>query len=60
MRIAVFYPDTPISVWSLSKGIVTTLARMGHDIVDTPHSADAIIVSGPEYLWRSLRIQYPK
>lgn len=62
MKIGVFYPDTPNAVWSLSKGICSTLASMGHEVTDHPsklEEQDAIIVSGPEYLWRKLRVQFP-
>jgi hypothetical protein len=63
MKIAVFYPNTPNAVWSLSKGICTTLISMRHEVEDCPTTLDkqdAIIVSGPEYLWRSLRLQFPQ
>lgn len=64
-KIAVFYPDTKISVWSLNKGLVTTLRRMGYEVLDAVvnpsaelESQDIILVSGPEYLWKQLRNRY--
>jgi len=68
-KITVFYSDTKTSVWSLGKGLCTTLSSMGYVVVDAPSSAmpeqyildnqDMILVSGPEYLWERLRAKYP-
>ena len=68
-KVAVFYPNTITSVWSLSKGLCTTLSRMGYEVLDatanpTPAPAalenqDIILVSGPEYQWERLLAKYP-
>jgi hypothetical protein len=68
-KIAVFYSDTKTSVWSLGKGLCTTLSSMGYEVLEAPASAmpeqhtmesqDMILVSGPEYLWERLRAKYP-
>lgn len=68
-KVAVFYPNTKTSVWSLSRGLCTTLSRMGYEVLDatanpTPAPAalenqDIIIVSGPEYQWERLLAKYP-
>ena len=62
MKIAVFYPSN--AAWSITNGIVPTLKKMGHTVTDCGTNTPAldhelIIVSGPEYLWRTLREAYP-
>ncbi len=34
MRIALFYPDSIYSAWSLSRGLLDELGRMGHEVID--------------------------
>ena len=67
MKVAVFYPRSTGQVWSVSRGLCTTLTRMGHDVLDASISMvqhdnlvgqDLILVSGPEYMWRTLRERY--
>ena len=67
MKIAVFYPGGS-TAWSITAGLVNVLFRTGHEVIDcsennpnpeTLKSQSLIIVSGPEYLWRSLREVYP-
>jgi hypothetical protein len=64
MKIALFYPPT---AWSLAQGVREGLTRLGHAVSDGSdghfiHMAgqDLIFVSGPEYLWKQLRVNYPK
>lgn len=33
MKIALFYPDTQFTSWSMSQGIASTLSRLGHSVV---------------------------
>lgn len=65
MKIAVFYPSEG-TAWSITKGVCSALSRMGHEVLDcNEHFGDSleeqnlIFVSGPEYLWRSIRDKYP-
>lgn len=41
MKIAVFYPNSIYSAWSVSEGIVDTLKRMGHETVGYPIDPNA-------------------
>jgi hypothetical protein len=67
MKVAVFYPISAGQVWSVSRGLCTTLTRMGYDVLDASINTvqhdqlveqDLILVSGPEYMWRTLRERY--
>lgn len=75
MKIAVFYP-TGIwgSAWSVQKGIVTTLKKMGHKVLDCPidfgeqqkivapftyvESADLVLLSAIEFIHTFLQQHY--
>lgn len=65
MKIAVFYPSGS-TAWSITKGVCSTLSRMGHEVTDCGEGYSGplvnhhlIFVSGPEYLWKKLRDVYP-
>lgn len=67
MKIATFYPTTG-AAWSVAYGVPRTLARMGHDVLDSDQrqptfeelkTVDAILVAGPEYVHAKLYAQYP-
>ena len=69
MRIAVVFPGSIYAAWAVSDGLCTTLARMGHAVLQLhrgrPNSApninvadlntcDLVIFSGPEHLFQDL------
>ena len=65
MKIALFYPTC--SAWSITEGVRDGFTRMGHTVIDGTKSGlihkaglDLIFVSGPEYLWKELRVRYPE
>lgn len=67
MKIAVFYPKGK-TAWSVTRGVSTTLSSMHHEVIDccdvrpakeVLESQNAIIVTGPEYIWKELRAAYP-
>ena len=64
MKIAVFYPGGS-TAWSITKGVCAAFSRMGHEVTDCGNfypetlSHNLIFISGPEYLWRTLRNKYP-
>lgn len=66
-KIAVFYPPKG-AAWSVAQGVCSTLTRMGYGVLDCTATErewswvvdqDAVIVMGPEYLWKGLRERYP-
>jgi hypothetical protein len=68
--IAVFHAfASRVCAWSVSDGIVDTLARMGYNVIDVGrpplkpviplYYADLIILSGPEIFWPAVERIYP-
>lgn len=67
MRIAVLFPGGIQSAWSLGDGVVNTLRRMGHEVLDYPRqrfgqsrirksdleSCNLIVVSAPEHIFKN-------
>lgn len=59
MRIAVFYPRSPFAAWSICGGIVTTLQRMGVEVIDAPTPPNPQRDSIPAYLIERIKADLP-
>src|SRR5260221_4494246 len=64
MKIGVFYPAGNYA-WSITKGVCSAFSKMKHIVTDCGANYnepleyhDMIFVSGPEYLWRTIRSNY--
>ena len=59
LNIAVFYPKTPFAAWSICGGIVDTLKRMGHTVIDAPTPPNPNRDSIPVHLIERIKADLP-
>jgi len=57
MRIAVLYPKSQYAAWSMSNGLVTTLRRMGHEVV--PGEMPGAGAEMPQRVFEGIKAQLP-